>query len=578
MLLKRLVSWAEVLLLVVAITAVAISSVSAASVTGGDILGLRGQDVRSVEIHHGDLVTLIEKSGGEWNVLEPVSDRANQAAVEDMLQRLSGLTIADELSGNSPEFGFDPPQSSIRVTTADGQERELLVGNLRSPVSLYVKAAGDDVVYAISNVTFARLGEYPMGFVDGTLLSLASAENVRSIEVRRAAQGEEAATEFVVRRDGEAWVFGTGEVAFDIDGFFRAAKLVEASGRLADDETTSGRFYPAPGTADIAIGYDDGAQQTIRVGVKSADGHHYYVRVTGRDDTYLVPSFHAEHLVTRATSINDSLLSFEYDSVKQLRLKVGADGQEVVFDKNRDGIWESNRSVVFGFQTLMDAIAEVGAERLVSAQQSDNPEYGFGTAADAIQVNMTFTDNNTLGLSIGGETSGGDGVYLKTTMRPGVYEGLAEHAAAIATASQSVRTQLFPAAIDQVAQIRVQRSGEDFVVERNGSGWGKAGQEVTEANVEKLVTALNALSADSLPPVPDDESELGFYPGGQGTRITVTFDDGVERYVDLGAGVQVGSGWFATTSYYASVSDIDDVAFVKEQSVRNITSAVDSLR
>ena len=576
MVMRRILVWAAVLFFAVSTYAAGQSAGSTAARVDGDILRLGNLDVTRVEIEQGDQRTVLQRGADGWMVLEPVSDRANQSAVSDLIRRLSRLTVADVLTGDHPTFGFDPPRATIRVTTAGGQVRELLIGNLRSPVSLFVKNAAEETVYAVSNVTLARIGEYPMGFVDGTLLRVDSSERIREIQVKRSPLEGEEAVDFVVRREGEGWTFGTGAVAFDVEGFFRAARLVQATGRLADDETAGRRFYPTPGTTQITIGYDDGTRTVVDVGIKTADGYHYYVRVSGRDDIYLVPGFHAEHLVNQATAINDSLINFDYDFVKQLRIKIGASGREIVFDKNRNGIWESNRAVVFGFMPLLEAIASVGADRLVSTNQND-PAYGFGVGDGAIQVQLTFNDNNTLGLSIGGPADGGAGVYVMTTMRPGVYVGYADQAQEIVRAARTVRTQLFPVKIDEVASIRLQRGTTDVTIERQGGAWVRGGEQVAADAVQRLVTNLDGLSADSLPPVPDDPAALGFYPAPTGTRITVTYTDGVERYVDIGAGVQVGSGWFATTSYYASVSDLDVVAFVKEQSVRAIQSAVDAL-
>jgi len=579
MVMRRILVWTAVLFVLFIWHAVDTRPLHAATVVDGDILGLGRIDIVRIEIEQGDLVTILERGAEGWNVLAPVQDRANQEAVQELLARLTRLTIADVLGEDHPAYGFNPPRATIRVTGAGGQVRELLIGNLRSPVSLFVKNAAENTVYAVSNVTLARIGEYPMGFVDGTLLRIDSSEGIQEIQVQRIPPlgAEEEPVNFTVRRSGDGWTFDTGAVAFDVDDFFRAARLIQATGRLADDESTSQRFYPAPGTTRIVIGYADGQRTVVDVGLKSADGHHYYVKVSGRDDIYLVPGFHAEHLINQATAINDSLINFDSDFVKQLRIKVGADGREVVFDKNRNGDWESNRAVVFGFIPLLEAIASVGAERLVSTNQ-DDPAFGFGVAPDAIEVLMTFNDNNTLGLSIGGSTDDGAGVYLKTTMRPGVYVGRLSDAQAVANAAQAVRTQLFPAKANEIASIRVQRGDLDFTLEAQENGWVKAGASVAADPVQRLITALDGLSADSLPPLPDDPAALGFYPAGSGVRITVTYKDGVERALDIGAGVQVGSGWFATTSYYASVSDLDVVAFVKEQSVRTIQSAIDALK
>lgn len=551
---------------------------AAAQAIDGDILQMRGLRIDRIEIHNRDYANVVlERNAGEWDVLEPVRDRANQAVVNDLLNRLARMTVADVLAGEDELFGFDPPQTTVKLTSEDGQVRELWIGNLRSPVSLFVKRAGGENVYAVSNVTLSRLGEYPMGFVDSTLLRLDSPDQVNRIRVRVSPDNGEDPEEFEVVRNQEGWEFDHGAVAFDIDGFFRAARLLQATGRLPDDASETGRFYPAPGTAQIVIGQADGSEIVLEIGRKSADGHHYYVKVSGREEVYLVPGFHAEHLVTRSLAISDSLLAFDPDFVNQMRVKLSPSASEIVYERNRDDVWESNRSVVFGFDFLLDAVAAVGADRLVSSNQED-PAFGFGTSPEAATIQMRFRDNNTLLLELGSKTPDGTGVYLKTSMRPGVYVGDVAHLANIVEATQTVRSRLFPASLADVSTIRIQQGETDFVVQREGTAWRRAGAEVPEARVKALIDALAGLAADSLPPIPDDESSLGFYPHSTGMRVTVTFNDGVERYLDLGAGVQVGTGWFASTSYYATVSDLDVVAFIREQAANAIKNAANALK
>lgn len=578
MLLKRLVSWAKLLSFFAVLMMVGLPTAMAATPIDGDILRLRNLDIYQIEILQNDLHTLLEKSEDGWQVLAPVHDQADESSVNDLLRRLSRLTIADELSGDDSRFGLNPPQATIRLIATTGEVRELLIGNLRSPVSLFVQVSGDERVFAISNVTLAKVGEYPLGFVDTTLLRVGDPDAVRSIRVKQSSADAPELHEFLIERQGDAWVYNTGEVAFDVDGFFRAARLVQATGRLPDDDTSGDDlFYPTPGTTQVAMGYADGTEGWIDIGIQSGDRQHYYVRVSDREEIYLVPGFHAEHLMTRAASINDSLLTFDYDFVRELRVKIGAQGSEVVYTRNRDGLWESNRSVVFNFMPLMDQIAAVGADRLVSTDRN-NPVYGFQTDPDLVNVRLTFQDNNSLGLTMGSLASDDSGIYLMTTNRPGVYVADVAHREALMEASQDIRTQLFPVRVENVAHIRIQQGDDDFVIDRNGDAWLRDGSEVNGTQVNNLLTALGSLSADSLPPIPEDESALGFYPAATGLRITVSFNDGFERHIDIGAGVQVGTGWFATTNYYTAVSDLDDIAFVREQSVRGINTSVNALK
>ena len=553
---------------------------SALAAAGPDFLGLKGFDVSRIEIVRGNQSLVLQNASGVWQVLRPVQDRADQQAVADLLNRLSNLTIADVFTGDHPSFGFNPPTAVVRLIGRNGETKELQIGNLRSPVSLFVRAADSDTVYAISNVSLAGIGEYPMAFVDANLMRV-TAENVRRIRVESApgvagSRDDEPRTIQVERR-GVAWMFDSGEIAFDVEHFFRSVRLIQATGQI-EGGTEEAQFYPAPGTARITLEFDDGQRVVLDVGNKTDDGQHYYFKVSGRDDVYIVPAFHAQHIVKQAVGINDSLLAFDPARVKELSITAG--GNRTVYTRNNSGVWESNRTVVFNFEPLLEAVASVGASRRLEEQPG--VDYGFGTAPNAVDVGVVFTDGNRLTLSLGAELEGGAEVYLQTSARDGIYVGPASSITELLGAASRVRTRLFPVAMPDVAYVRIQRggaaAGDGTLVERSGDGWTRRGAAVDASRVQTLVNALAGMGADSLPPIPDDPSALGFYPAANSTRITIGFADGTERFLDIGAAVQVGSGWFATTSYYVRVSDLEDmVAFVKEQVVRSIVNAAGAL-
>ena len=91
--------------------------------------------------------------------------------------------------------------------------------------------------------------------------------------------------------------------------------------------------------------------------------------------------------------------------------------------RNNNGLWESNRAIVFNFAPLLEAINSVEARR-AAATLSDQSAYGFETAERSVRAEIRFTDNNSLRLMIGGPTAQGDGVYVATSERQGVYAGV----------------------------------------------------------------------------------------------------------------------------------------------------------
>lgn len=542
-----------------------------------DILGLRNMEISSVEILRGDLRTVLEKEGDAWRVVEPVQEPADQAAVESFLERLANLTVADVLDPEAPvEFGFDPPQARVRLSDGNGGLRELQIGNLRSPVSLFVRPLQSPVVYAISNVSLARVGGNPMSFVDRVLFQTEPADVQRvTLEYAAASDEEESRRLVIEKHPSGSWLSDEGTLAFDVDRFIESIRLMQFADRA---ESESARFYPEPGTARLTI---EGAKGTevIHLGSTSPDGHYRYVRVGERPGVYKLSRFYGEHVLAQALRINDSLITIDRDRIAQLTVALG-DGTTSTLTQN-NGVWQANRAVVFGVDPLLDAIASVGAAGPAQTL-ADPARYGFGTAAGSVTVNLRFANRTTLDLKLGGPDESGEGIYVSASNRPGVYIGFPESATEIAQALAAVRTQLFPVAVADVVKVEVRTvsaSGVESVqaVERSGGGWVKEGNSVDASKVEAILSQLVALAADSLPPVPEDESELGFYPMPGSLRVTVTFSDGFERALDIGAAVTTGTGWFATQNFYAKVSDLEELVFIREASVSSLNRAISGI-
>ncbi len=607
----------------------ALGTAASAQLATGDLLGLANFTPTLIEVIRGDSRVVLEKNGSDWMMLEPVLDRANQAAVEELLQRLGNLTVADVLQGEPGQFGLDSPTATVRLVNSQGEARELLIGDFRSPVSLFVAPRGSNEVYAISNVSLARIGQHPAAFLDTLLLSLdpasiigyeilimpeiqedeaadsqptalfppseevalagteqagfAPGEGGTSIIEVGKIEGEAGASEpltIQATRSGSVWLTPEGTVAFDVEGFLRSMRLVQAADRAQD--VPEDAFFPAPGAAKIVLNLRGADSVTLEIGVTTPDGKYNYVKVDGRDEIYLVPRFQAAHVIGQALGINDSLLTLDPERVAQLTLSIGPGGEEVVYRRNNDGFWESNRAIVFNFTPLLEAISSVEARR-AAAPLDDERGYGFETAERSVRAEIRFTDNNTLRLLIGGPTPQGDGVYVTTSEREGVYAGVQASVDALIEAAEAVRTRLFPLVESQVTGLEIivvdASGGETRTrIARSGSEWQRNGESVSGADVSNLLSQLAQLSADSLPPVPDDPAELGFYPAPESRRIIVEFQDGTQRFLDIGGKVEVGSGWFATVNYYVHVSDLDDLTFVREQTLRRLFQAMDALK
>src|SRR5690606_6021053 len=111
-----------------------------------------------------------------------------------------------------------------------------------------------------------------------TLLQIDPAA-VRSIELRYAPATEEAdLVHLKVDRQGATWIMSGGTIAFDVDGFLRSVKMVQAAGRLSAREGEETWFFPAAGAARIDLALEDGSVVGLDVGTVTSDGLYNYFR------------------------------------------------------------------------------------------------------------------------------------------------------------------------------------------------------------------------------------------------------------------------------------------------------------
>jgi len=114
---------------------------------------LRPAAVTSVQaIPSGALEIRADRTNGAWRLVKPIAYPAQPTAIEALLDALQKLTVATRISAAElrghhdadTEFGFEPPRISM-VIEADGQRRQLLIGNLTPPGDqVFLRVVGMD--------------------------------------------------------------------------------------------------------------------------------------------------------------------------------------------------------------------------------------------------------------------------------------------------------------------------------------------------------------------------------------------------------------------------------------------------
>jgi hypothetical protein len=120
----------------------------------GRITDVSPGDVYRVTITRPDITIAVEREEDHWKLVSPVVDRADDAAVNTLLETACGARAEEEFNaGGAPlsEFGLVAPSAAVRLTAQNGEELfDLRVGEFSLTKShCYATTRGGDKVFLL---------------------------------------------------------------------------------------------------------------------------------------------------------------------------------------------------------------------------------------------------------------------------------------------------------------------------------------------------------------------------------------------------------------------------------------------
>lgn len=546
------------------------------------VLPLRSDDLDGFTFTRDDVAFQAERIDGVWYIVDPFVDRADARIFTQFVDAVAGIAIDEEIA--EPEaieaYGLDAPIISAFFVDRNGNEASLAIGHPEGSVEWFIQTS-DDIIYLVRNLPSRLFSVIPGELIAGQLLDFNPADVRRITSIA----GDETK---VIEAAGSSWFSQTPEgraLVFGVADFLRDLHFLNASSIAATAEEEPWErlgLTPAGQTMHIELLLADGSTRTLDVGGTTADGRRYYVRSSDRPHAYIVVEFSANNLATKLAQATTDVLSVNLARVQDLVVTtVGADNRPVERayrrDANEKHIWTSERRVAFNVFQLLESVNGVTAFQV--APEAPEATYGFHPHPGSLRLRLTMENRAVNILEIGAATSDGQYVYVRSNTRPGIYLASPDAVAAIREGMASIRTDLLPfdaANVNRLEFANVPSSGEPVIHElvRSNGTWTRAGETVTTADVDRLLTQLRGLQAERIPPVVSEE-EYEFFPAAQSTRVTITLANGDEYILDIGAAKQEGTGWFALTNYYVRVSGLSDVVFISERNTRDIRTSID---
>lgn len=111
-----------------------------------------------VEVVRGDNVIQFTRNGTDWRIVKPITARADYAAAEGLLTRLSSTNMLEVVaeSGDPAKFGLERP--ALTATVMAGSSRAtLLVGRTAEDGSYYAKDAARPAIFTVEQALATEL-------------------------------------------------------------------------------------------------------------------------------------------------------------------------------------------------------------------------------------------------------------------------------------------------------------------------------------------------------------------------------------------------------------------------------------
>jgi uncharacterized protein DUF4340 len=231
------------------------------------ILKFERDKAEGVEILKGASTTHFARNGSDWRIVKPVTARADYAAAEGLLTRLSStnmLKVVSESGNDLRMYGLDRP--SVTASVIAGSSRAtLLLGRMSDDGGYYAKDASRPAVFTVEQALATDLGKEISEFRRKDVFD-ARSFNANRIEVRRGSD-----TVAFDKREADGKTTWTSAAGQNID----TAKVEDAVTKLSNLRADS--FQPAAPpslnmpVAAVTVRFDQSKMESVTFGRSGND-------------------------------------------------------------------------------------------------------------------------------------------------------------------------------------------------------------------------------------------------------------------------------------------------------------------
>lgn len=159
------------------------------------LMSVKTEDAAKIEFKNENgafsLVRTGEGDKAKWSIPEREGVEFSQSMIESTVSAICSLNADKEIADsaeNSAEYGFSSPKAEVSVTTKDGTEKTLVLGDkMVVDTSYYIMEKGGGKIYAVSEYNADALLKQPNDFREKTLATI-DAQSLKRFAISRGGQ------------------------------------------------------------------------------------------------------------------------------------------------------------------------------------------------------------------------------------------------------------------------------------------------------------------------------------------------------------------------------------------------------
>lgn len=527
---------------------------------GKRLLDFKAADVTRVEFVRSNQTILVEKTGEQWNIKQPLAVRADASAVGSLLDQVEfaerdRVFSEKELTAAAlDEFNLSAGKERLRLTVRDKKgDRTILFGN-ETPTkeAVYAQVAGQKTASVVAKRIFESANasldslrsRTVLDFVStaATRLELKQAEKLLELDRTAAKTNAEprwiVAKPFACRADQQK----VGDLLNDLAG-------LRVQDFVSEDPKELRAFQLDEPQRELTLWLGDKSQTLLLGRAPTNDAAKVFAKLKDAPSIFTLNADSVKKFLPQVNDLRDGhLLVFNESDIRRVEIARGAETISLV---RTGSAWKVGAPKPFDAEDrvvreLLAKLGQISAKQFVTDVAADLAPYGLDKPAATVTIHGAGT--NILGQILIGSLNTSNAVrYAKRPDEPFVYG--VEHAVLGSLPGSAVACRdrrLGDWREDLITKFTCEKSGDRLVIERGPDKKWKLvepSQGVLDINrLQQVLDLFSYLRAD------------GFERDGLDNLAAYGLDQPVARVTVEDAGhrsstIQIGSAKDNTVSF-----------------------------